>query len=101
MFEKIQFEPGQIVFDELQIDPFRSLESQVGRLKEDLFQVVYDHKFIVDVGWYPSFAKDGHFRVVAIQDFNWEVPVFQKTCRTVTELRECVEEAVKKVKEQL
>lgn len=101
MFETIQFEPGEVVFDDLQIDPDRSLESQVGKLKEDLFQVNYDDKFIVDVGWHPSFAKDGHFRVVATQNFNWEDPVFQKTCRTVTELRECVEEAVNKVKEQL
>lgn len=101
MFEKIQFEPGKIVYDDMQIDPNKSLEGQVDNLKEDLFQVNYNDKFIVDVGWFPSFSKDGHFRIVAIEGFNWEVPVFQKTCRTFIELREYVEEAVSNVKARL
>ncbi|MUG48052.1 hypothetical protein [Paenibacillus woosongensis] len=101
MFGKIQFEPGGIVYDDMQIDPNKSLESQVDNLKEDLFQVNYADKFIVDVGWFPSLSKDGHFRVVAIEDFDWESPVFQKTCRTLIELREYVEEAVSIVKMRL
>lgn len=101
MFGKIQFEPGKIVYDDMGIDPNKSLESQVDNLKEDLFQVNYVDKFIVDVGWFPSFSKDGHFRVVAIEDFDWESPVFQKTCRTLIELIEYVEEAVTIVKMRL
>lgn len=101
MFGKIQFEPGKIVYDDMEIDPNKSLESQVDNLKEDLFQVNYVDKFIVDVGWFPSFSKDGHFRVVAIEDFDWESPVFQKTCRTLIELIEYVEEAVTIVKMRL
>lgn len=41
MFEKIQFEPGKIVYDDMQIDPNLSLESQIDNLKEGLFQVNY------------------------------------------------------------
>ncbi|MCM3781936.1 hypothetical protein M3231_03020 [Neobacillus mesonae] len=101
MFEKIQFEPGKVVYDDLKIDPNKLLENQVDNLKEDLLQVNYDDKFIVDIGWFPSFSKDGHFQVVAIEDFNWENPIFQKTCRTLVELKECIEEAINKVKTRL
>lgn len=101
MFDIIQFAPGIVVYDDMKIDPKKSLESQIDNLKEDLFQVNYIDKFIVDVGWFPSFSIDGHFRVVAIEDYNWESPIFQKTCRTLVELDEYLEEAVNFIKMRL
>lgn len=101
MFEKIQFESGKVVYDDMKINPNKSLESQVDNLKEDLLQVNYDDKFIVDIGWFPSFSQDGHFRVVVIENFNWERPIFQKTCRTPVELKDCFEEAINIVRLRL
>ncbi len=101
LFEKITFEPGKVIYDDLQIDENNSLENQTDNLKEDLFQVNYDDEFIVDVGWYPSFSKDGQFRVVVIEDFNWDSPILQRTCRTISELREYVEELVSVIKLKL
>lgn len=101
MFEKKWFEPGKVVFDDMQIDENASLDSQIDNLKEDLYQVNYDDKYIIDVGWFPSFSLNGHFRVVIIKDFDWESPIFQKKCRTFIELREFVEEAANIAKSKL
>lgn len=101
MFDKIQFAPGIVVYDDMKIDPNKSLESQIDNLKEDLFQVNFNDKYIVDVGWFPSFSKDGHFRVVAIEGYNWESPIFQKTCRTLVELDKYVEEVIHFIKMRL
>ncbi|VTR37829.1 Uncharacterised protein [Actinobacillus pleuropneumoniae] len=40
MFEKIQFEPGKIVYDDMQIDPNLSLESQIDNLKRIYFKSI-------------------------------------------------------------
>lgn len=101
LFEKIAFEPGIVVCNDFQIDENNSVENQVDNLKEDLFQVNYDDKFIIDVGWFPSFSKNGQFKVVVIEDFNWDDPIYKKTSRTISELREHIEKSVSIVKSKL
>ncbi|GAK40672.1 hypothetical protein TCA2_3162 [Paenibacillus sp. TCA20] len=101
LFKNVNFEPGKIVYNDIQIDEHDSIENQLDNLKEDLFQVNYDNRFIIDIGWFPSFSKDGHFRVVIIEDFEWEKPIYQKICRTVVELKKYIEESVTAVKSKL
>ncbi|MFC4305967.1 hypothetical protein [Cohnella boryungensis] len=101
MFENVNFEPGEIVYNDLQIDEHDSLEKHLENLKEDLFQVNYEDRFIIDVGWHPSFSKDGVFRVMVIEDFEWDSPIYQKTCRSMVELKICIEESVAAVQSRL
>jgi hypothetical protein len=101
LFENVNFEQGMIVYNDLQIDEHDSLENQLDNLKEDLFQVNYEDRFIIDVGWFPSFSKDGAFRIVVIEDFEWDNPIYQKTCRSIMELKKYIEESITVVKSRL
>jgi hypothetical protein len=67
-------------------------------LDEDLFQVSYSDKFTIDVGWYPAFKKNGSFRIVVIEDYDWENPIYDKRCRDLKTLNLYMEECVEMVK---
>ena len=86
MFEKLDFTPGKIAYDDFNADPETPLTDQTDLLKEDMFQVMYDDQYIIDVGWYPSFSQDGSFQIVIIKDFNWSEPVCKRECRDMAEL---------------
>ena len=94
MFEKINFERGKIVYNDFQINKDKPLEEHFDSLKEDLFQVNFDEKYLIDVGWFPSFSEDGRFQIVVIKDFEWENPILKKSCRTFHQLEDYMLECV-------
>jgi len=49
---------------------------------------------ILDIGWYPSFNKNGNFFISVIKDFDWENPVFKKEVREIEELLRCIKEVL-------
>lgn len=101
MFSKIIFKPGVVVYDDFNVKPDLPLVEQTSLLKEDLFQVNFADKFLIDVGWYPSFSIDGCFRILIIKDFNWSHPLkAQKTC-DIRELKNIMETYVNYVKNVL
>jgi len=59
-----------------------------------LFQSRYGERLIIDIGWFPSFSIEGHFRTAVIQDFDWETPVFEKTCKDMDVLKNHLSEAI-------
>ncbi|MFC4601149.1 hypothetical protein [Cohnella hongkongensis] len=101
MLKNINFENGIIVYNDLVINVNESLDNQFENLKEDLLQVSYEDKLIIDVGWFPSFSKNGSFRVVVIKDYDWEKPIYRNACRSVEELIKHLEESVSVVKSNL
>jgi len=76
------------------LDADLSPSAQADELKEDLVQVSYGENTTLDIGWYPSFAPDGHFAVVVIRNQDWDEPAFSAECTTWSELKEAVEQAV-------
>lgn len=94
MFEIMNFKTGKIIYDDFDINPKVSLESQIDLLKEDLFQVNYNDEYIVDVGWFPEFNENGSFRICVIKDFNWEVPLYEKRCRDINLLNQFMCECI-------
>ncbi len=94
MFENLNFEPGRVVYSDFNINPSVPLENQIDSLKEDLFQINYSDEYIIDVGWYPEFDENGSFRICAIKDFNWEVPLFEKRCRDMSSLNQLMFECI-------
>jgi hypothetical protein len=65
-------------------------------LDEDLFQVGYNHKnyYIIDVGWYPAFSQDGSFRIVIVENGNWNDFLYEKRTRDYKQLYKYMEECI-------
>ncbi len=66
---------GRITFDEFPIDLDQPLRDQIDLLQEDLIQIEFPKKIVVDVGWYPSWDPSGHFQVVVVRDGDWKSPL--------------------------
>ena len=98
MFSQMDFWHGVVVYNDLDISGDIPLEDQVDQLKEDLLQVSFSDKFLLDIGWYPSFSIEGCFKATVIQNFNWSEPVREVNVKTVQELKVAVVECVQLVK---
>ena len=62
--------------------------------KEDIIQIDFGKSLVVDIGFYPEFEPDGFFLVVVILNRDWENPVYKKQCKTLEEMRKCLQEAI-------
>lgn len=96
-FQNIDFKSGVITYDDFMIDLKLPLENQVDCLKEDLFQVDYFGRYIIDVGWYPEFNAKGNFTICLIKDCNWSDPILIKKCRDLNQLGEYMKEFIEYV----
>ncbi|NDI36660.1 hypothetical protein [Chengkuizengella sediminis] len=101
MFKKINFHSGNIVYDDFQIDPELSFEKQMYNFKQDMFQVDFLNKYLIDIGWYPDFDKNGMFKIVIIKEYNWEKPFYIERCRTIDELKEHLVKCINIINNQL
>lgn len=86
MIPLIDFGRGQVTFYDLNLRCDLPLEQQLSELKEDLLQVDYLGRYLIDVGWYPEFSADGCFRVMVIEGHDWAKPVGEATCKTLPDL---------------
>lgn len=78
MLTNINFGSGKIIYNELHIDFNQKPEEQVDSLTEDLLQVEYPNKYIIDLGWYPECDARGYFILNVIDNHNWEKSVMKK-----------------------
>lgn len=86
---------GQVTFWDLDlVSDLSPLSHQVELLKEDLAQAQYPNGCVLDVGWYPEFSPDGHFAVAVIKADNWEKPIHYCECKTVSDLRTAISNAL-------
>ncbi|EIC86322.1 hypothetical protein [Serratia sp. M24T3] len=66
------------IFDELSsIDFSRGIDEQIMILDEDLLQLSLTSGYVVDVGWYPAFERDGNFVINRITNGCWDTPEYQ------------------------
>ncbi|MDQ2088142.1 hypothetical protein RBH29_17085 [Herbivorax sp. ANBcel31] len=98
MFENLDFTPGKVVYNDFDINHEIPLSEQIYSLKEDLFQVNYNNKYVIDIGWYPEFKTIGEFNIVIIKDFDWENPIEKKTCKDIKTLKLYLQDFRLKVK---
>ena len=67
---------GTVELDDLSpIIDFSGTALDFELLKEDMLQVLYERRYLLDVGWYPSFDHSGCFQIRVIKEFDWEKPV--------------------------
>ena len=101
MLNKIDFSPGKITYDDFDIKPLMSFEEQEFSFKEDLFQVSYEGKYTIDIGWYPDCEKNGKFKIRIIKDYNWMDPIYCKKTKDFKKLFKFVEECAQIVRNLL
>lgn len=85
---------GTIIYNDFDIDENTPFEEQKYSYKQDMLQIGFGKRFVVDIGWLPDFKPNGYFVVQAIQDYDWMNPLFKTKCRTFDELKKAIETAV-------
>ncbi|MBV7498086.1 hypothetical protein ACIPLA_21505 [Pseudomonas sp. NPDC086112] len=90
---------GTISFDDIShINQLADTSMIVDELKEDLFQAVFPHNQLIDIGWHPEFSEKGTFRISLIKEYDWEHPVFSEKAKSWTELNKAISNALNKLK---
>jgi hypothetical protein len=91
----LKLKGGKLAYDQFNIDPTKYLEEQIWNLDEDLIQITFDGgKYIVDVGWYPSFNVNGEFIIYVIENLNWENPLLIKKTNNFKQLNLYIQECI-------
>lgn len=83
---------GSITYNDFDIDDNIPFLEQVSSYKEDILQISYGTRFILDVGWYPEADPAGYFWIRGIKDFNWQEPLISFRCRSLQELKASIEQ---------
>ncbi len=83
---------GVISYNDFDIDEKKSFDDQWYMFKEDILQIKFGERFILDVGWYPENDPKGQFSVVAIIDQDWMNPLSKKRCQSLPDLKKAIEE---------
>ncbi|MBS5284914.1 MAG: hypothetical protein KHY46_13820 [Clostridiales bacterium] len=76
-WSKVDFGAGRVIFlDEME--------------KEDMLQVEYPNRLLLDMGWYQNM-----YMICIIRDFDWECPIIQYTAADKKQLPDLLAEAVR------
>jgi hypothetical protein len=97
LFRPPDVHPGMIGTN-LVVDPTRPMSEQLDRLGRDICSIWLGGSLLVTVDWLPEHSPDGQFHVTLKR---WELadppdPTvhLHRTCRTIPELREIIQEVV-------
>lgn len=93
----IDLHRGIMTFDEFTISAEQPLTLQLDNLKEDMLQVEFSDKYLLDVGWRPSFDVEGKFHVYLIHNHDWASPVYHGTARNLGNLQKIMGIALSKI----
>ncbi|WP_457968007.1 hypothetical protein M1D68_18530 [Pseudomonas sp. R4-84] len=97
--QKISELGGKITFDDIShLNQAMEPSLLIDDLKEDLFQASFPLDQILDIGWYPEFCQDGHFRVLLISKSDWDAPVSCENAKNWEELEEVLANTLNKIK---
>jgi hypothetical protein len=78
---------GIIVYNDFSIFPNIPFSNQKYSFKEDILQIKFGKRFLLDVGWKPEFEKKGQFIIQAIIDEDWLNPLLEKKCKSLAQLK--------------
>lgn len=90
----IDLKSGIVTYNDFEIDSNVSFEQQKWSFKEDILQIDFNKKYLIDIGWYPEFDSAGFFAVEVIENFDWSNPIFEKKCKDVASLKKHLQEAI-------
>ncbi len=80
---------------------YRLSSESAYELSEDLLQIEFPNQnLLIDVGWYNPFkTKQGVFRLVIIQNMDWEKPLFKQNFRKINTLKQKISQLINKIKQ--
>ncbi|MES2589293.1 MAG: hypothetical protein V4622_09950 [Bacteroidota bacterium] len=91
--KKIKFNTGVIYKDDF-IDIDKPLKNQVDNLYEDMFQLSFEDKLAMDIGYY-GVEDNKFFKIYIIQNSHWDEPFYEKEIYDYslleTEIRKAIE----------
>jgi len=89
---------GTITFDDIShLNQLIDISMIIDDLKEDLFQAVFPHDQLIDIGWHPEFCENGTFRISLIKAYDWEHPAFSEKAKSWAELNKAISNALNKL----
>jgi len=91
---------GIIIYNDFDTDNNIPFKEQEYSFKNDILQIKFGDKFILDVGWYPEFDPSGHFVIRVILDYDWHNPLLKTKCNTLDELKYTIEQAALLIEEK-
>lgn len=94
MLLKLNSRKGEILYNDLYLDEEIPLSKQLDNLKEDLLQVNFYNKYLIDIGWYPEFDKNGQFKISVIKEYDWDNPICISICKTIEDLKKKFEHCI-------
>lgn len=92
--KNIDLRSGMLEYDSFEINPKVPFEDQKFFFTEDLIQIGFGENLCVDVGYYPAIKPNGFFKILVVSNEDWENPVYKKQCKTLEEMRKCLQEAI-------
>lgn len=98
MFDKIDFSPGVIKYNDFDINPKEPFNEDDEGLKEDMFQIEYPFDYVLDIGWYSGIKQ---FIIYVIKSCNWDEPILEEKCKDASELEVLMEEYNKLIKNKI
>ncbi|WP_338552538.1 hypothetical protein [Paenibacillus sp. KS-LC4] len=82
------FKSGDVILNDFDFNEGVALDHQIWSFKEDILQVRYDNKFVLDLGWYPEFnLDDGSFKLNIVKNDDWLNPLFIKRTKSLNEMK--------------
>ena len=99
--ENLNILDGVIIYNDFDIDEEIPFEKQKYSYKEDILQIKFGDRFLLDVGGLPEFEPDGYFIAQAIQDQDWLEPLLKEKCRTIPDLKMIIEKAAKIINKKM
>ena len=95
LLKSIDYKSGNIKFMENELVFEDYIVKQLIFLREDLLQVEFDFgKYILDIGWYPSFEENGAFHVIVVKNANWSTPIYNTQTTVLANLQQTIQAAV-------
>ncbi len=86
------FLPGKVLYNSFDIDFERPFAEQLEELNEDLIQVEYNEKYILDIGWYPEHNANGNIIIQLIFDNQWDTPIVKEKVNNIDSLLKIIKE---------
>lgn len=78
MLKNINLRSGKITYDGFYIDFDLPLEEQELILQQDMVQIQFPQRYVVDVGWYPMMDANGICKIVVIKNSDWDNPILER-----------------------
>ncbi len=98
--ENLNILDGVVSYNGFDIDKDIPFADQWYNYTEDILQIKYGDRFLLDVGWYPEHDPKGKFSIVAVVDQDWMNPLLKTKCSTLDELKKAIEDTAAFINEE-